>query len=360
MKYKKSIWALILIGMISQPAFAEKDSNNTEILGDLRFGFIDAEDDAGESIKGSAIGGKLGYVSPQWNGLRAGATFYTTQEISDDENGDFFSSQGESYSILGEVYAQAEFYKTIINAGRFELDSHYADTDDLRMIPNTFQGLLLSNTDIFGTTVYLTHLDKWAGVGTDIPEDFTDMSGDDGVNAVGVVFEGVENLALQAWYYDASDTAKLSYLDAVYETDLFSVGAQYGDQSDQTQDGSGPDGDVAGVTGSLSFSGFTASAAYNEVSGTVINGFGGGPFFTSSDDHTIDGVEDQEATAFGLEYAGIEGLSLAVWTVDFDKGEDETDYVASWDIREDLNAEFIYTDMNADGNFARLMVNYLF
>jgi len=49
-----------------------------------------------------------------------------------------------------------------------------------------------------------------------------------------------------------------------------------------------------------------------------------------------------------------------VWTVDFDKGEDETDYVASWDIREDLNAEFIYTDMNADGNFARLMVNYLF
>lgn len=350
----------MLIGMISHPVIAEENSNNAEVTGNFRFGFIDAEDDTGESAKGSAIGGKLGYTSPQWQGLRAGAVFYTTQEISDDENGDFFSSEGESYSILGEAYVQAEFYKTIINAGRFELDTPHADAHDIRMIPNRFQGVLLSNTGIPGTTVYATHLDKWAGVDTDTPEDFTSLSGDDGVNAAGVVFEGIENIELQAWYYDARGTGKIAYLEATHETGRFSIGAQYGDQSDETKDGTGPEGDVIGAAATLSSAGFTLSAAYNKVSGTVINGFGGGPFFTSADDHTIEGVEDQKATAVGLEYGGIEGLSLVVLAVDFDKGEDETDYVASWDIKEDLNAELVYTDMNADGNIARLMVNYLF
>ena len=133
----------MLIGMITHPAIAEENSNDAEVTGNLRLGFIDAEDDAGESAKGSAIGGKLGYTSQQWNRLRAGATFYTTQEINDDENGDFFSSEGESYTILGEAYVQAEFYQNVIIAGRFELATPHADADDIRMIPNSFQGVLL-------------------------------------------------------------------------------------------------------------------------------------------------------------------------------------------------------------------------
>ncbi len=33
---------------------------------------------------------------------------------------------------------------------------------------------------------------------------------------------------------------------------------------------------------------------YNRVDGVVTNGFGGGPFFTSSEDHTVADVKDQE------------------------------------------------------------------
>jgi hypothetical protein len=74
--------------------------------------------------------------------------------------------------------------------GRFELDTPYADTDDIRMVANTFQGLLLSNSDIPGTTLYFTHLDKWAGVDADIPESFREMNGDDGLNALGAILRG--------------------------------------------------------------------------------------------------------------------------------------------------------------------------
>jgi hypothetical protein len=330
------------------------------VLGNLRLGFIHAEDEVGVETGGSAIGGKLGYISPTWNGLSAGATFYTTGELFDDENGDLFSSENGSYSILGEAYVQGVYGNTMLRIGRFELDTPHADTDDIRMVPNTFQGLLLTNSDIASTTLYLTHLNQWAGVDTDTPEQFQEMNGDDGITAVGAVYEGIDKLALQGWYYLGRDFANLLYLDAIYEADSFTLGAQFGSQSDETNDNSGPDGDVWGITGSYTLYDVSLIAAYNDVSGTVSNGFGGGPYFTSADDHTIDGVEDQKATALGIEYGGIETLTVGLLHVDFEAGEDETDYYASYEINEQFGVELIYTDMHNDGNFVRLMANYGF
>jgi hypothetical protein len=330
------------------------------LFGNLRAGYIHAEDDAGEKTDGSAIGGKLGYISPGWKGLSAGVTFYTTGELFDDENGDFFSSENGSYSILGEAYAQGDFGNTMLRVGRFELETPYVDSDDVRMVPNTFQGVLLSNSDITGTTFYLSHLDKWAGWDADIPERFQEINGDDGLSAVGADYAGIEHLQMQAWYYLVKGFANLLHLEVVYEGDSFDVGLQYGSQSDETNDNSGPDGDVWGVSASYALADFTLSAAYNTVSGTVSDGFGGDPFFTSADDHAIGGVEDQKAAALGVEYEGVEGLMVGIFHVDFDQGADETDYYAVYDFNEQSVLELIYTDMNEDGDFVRLMANYSF
>ena len=117
---------------------------------------------------------------------------------------------------------------------------------------------------------------------------------------------------------------------------------------------------VYGYFGSVTLYHVTLVTAYNDVSGTVTNGFGGGPFFTSADDHTIDGTADQKAAAFNLEYGGVEGLTLGVWHTDFDIGEDDTDYYALYDVNDGLGLEFIHTDMYDDGHFVRLIVNYRF
>lgn len=186
------------------------------------------------------------------------------------------------------------------------------------------------------------------------------MNGDDGVTAVGAVYEGVEQLAVQGWYYHGSDFAKLLYLEALYESDDFSVGLQFGSQTDDSSDESRPDGDVWGITGSYTLSDLTLIAAFNDVSGTVTNGFGGGPYFTSADDHTIDGVEDQQAVALGIEYAGVEALKVGVLHVDFDEGANETDYYGVYEFNDRLAMELIYTDMHEDGDFVRLMTNYGF
>jgi len=332
-----------------------------EFFGNLRVGAITAKDSAGVDTDGSAIGGKFGYLSPNFAGLSAGATVYATQELFDNEDMGFFDSEFGSYAILGEAFVQAMFGNTTIKGGRFELDTPHADTDDIRMIPNTFQGGYVTNSDLSDTTLMAGYLSKWAGVDTSQPEDFTNINADEGVKFVGAIYEGIENTTLQGWYYQAKDNVNLTYLDAVYGNDSFEVGVQYGSQKNDTPGATGDlTSDVFGLMSSVSISDFILSAAYNDVNGTVTNGFGGGPFFTSADDHTIDGTLNQSAVAIGAEYGGIEGLSLGVLNVNFDKGEDEIDYYAVYEVNDSLSFELIHADMNKDGNNTRLVANLSF
>ncbi|MCM8856726.1 MAG: OprD family outer membrane porin [Candidatus Thiodiazotropha sp.] len=360
-KIQHYLVAVILQSTIiySPPGYAEK-VEESGISGNIRIGFIDAEDKLAEHTKGSAIGGKVGFVSQRWYGLSGGATIYTSQKLFNNENGDFFASDHSSYSIFGEVFLQGSYSNTQLVLGRFELDTPHADTDDIRMIPNTFQGGLLSNSDLPDTTLYLTYLDEWAGFDAGTPEKFKDMNGENGIAALGVVYTGFENLDLQGWLYQGKSYAQLFYLEGMYETDRYSFSLQYGTQSDKTQDGSGPDGNVYGVATSYITNGFTLLMAYNDVSGTVTDGFGGGPYFTSADDHTIGDIEDQSAAALGLEYNSIPGLVLGVLHVDFNVGSHDTDYYVNYYVNESLDFELIYTDMHEDGHFVRLMGNYLF
>jgi outer membrane porin, OprD family len=224
----------------------------------------------------------------------------------------------------------------------------------------TFQGVVLSNTSFADTTIHAGHLSKWAGVDTSEPEEFRHLNNDEGVNFIGAEYEGIDSVALQAWYYDAKDFAQLSYFEAVYSADNFELGAQFAKQDDDTSDNSGPDGDAYGVYGSVNISDFTLTAAYNDVDGTVTNGFGGGPFFTSADDHTIDGTEDQDALALGVEFGGFENLTLGVLNVDFGKGEDEINYYAAYEVNDSLSFELVHADMNDDGESTRLIANMSF
>ncbi|MET0042798.1 MAG: hypothetical protein ABW100_04690, partial [Candidatus Thiodiazotropha sp. 6PLUC3] len=71
-------------------------------------------------------------------------------------------------------------------------------------------------------------------------------------------------------------------------------------------------------------------------------------------------VEDQKAAAIGVEYGGVEALTLGALHVDFEEGANETDYYALYDVTEEMSLELIYTDMHEDGEFVRLMANYGF
>jgi hypothetical protein len=357
-KYRQQSLFTILI-LTARPSFAvDHYDRDTTIFGQLRLGIVSIDNADSLHTETLAVGGKLGYQSPVYRGVSAGVTFYTSNPMdSYDEEPLFLSSDAKGYSIPGEAYVNASFGETNLTLGRQEIDSPFADTDDIGMIPNTFEALQLNNTSLANTTFTVAHLHRWAGVGSETPEKFTRLNDERGIGVFGVAYQPGDKWDLQAWHYFAKAATDMSYLEAnIMSSDALQLGAQYA-----SQHGGGFEGDVWGMSAIYAFQNTTLGAAYNQVfGGKVSNGFGGGPFFTSSEDHTVADVDEQKAISLSLEYTGIQNLILGTYYVDFNKAENEWDLVASVALHETLTFDVIYSDMNADGQMVRAFLAYDF
>ena len=338
--------------MSSEADILTEAFTNAHMEGQVRLGAVQIEDSDKKTSSTLALGGSLGIKTAPISGVQVGATFYTTNALFGKDNESMFlDSNSDSYSIIGEAYIEANLGKTNLKAGRQILNTPYADSDDIGMVPNTFEGVTIVNQDIQDTTVVLARLNKWSGVDSKEPESFTDLQiSGDALLTVGTIYEGIENTTLQAWHYKLDD-ANFNYVEAGYETEQFNLAVQYSDQDNSNR--------IYGAAAGVSFKDLTLSTAYNKVDGEVINGFGGGPFFSSSEDHTVAEVIDQEAFLLGAEYS-INEITLALTHVDFEIGENETDYLLSYAANDKFSLDLIYSDMNDDGNMLRVFSNYNF
>jgi hypothetical protein len=355
-KSLKTTLSLLTILSILSPLMAEGSlADAIEGIaheGQLRLGAVQSKDEQGKKSTTLSAGGYVSLSTKPLGGFSLTGTLFTTNPIfGKKEERMFLGSDAEGYSIVGEAYLKANLGKTLFKAGRQLLDTPYADSDDIGMIPNTFEGYSLVNQDIADTTVVLAYLDKWAGVDAPTPEKFNEIQNSgDAVFTAGLIYEGVEQTTLQAWHYKLDD-ANFNYVEAGYEADTFNMAFQYTDQDHSNSAyGLALGGEVDGLA--LSF-------AYNKVDGMVANGFGGGPFFTSAEDHTIAEVADQEAMSYGAEYA-LGSVTLGVNHTNLDKGEDETDYLASFAVNDKHSLDLIYSDMYDDGSMLRFFANYNF
>lgn len=334
------------------------------VNGYIRVGYQNTDISGDTDYTDTALGGKLHIETVSWNGISAGASFYTTNSVGKDEGYlsgagmAFFDGSGNSYSILGEAYLQGEWGNTTLKAGRQEIDTPFADTDDIGMVPNSFEAVTLVNTDIKETTILLAQVQRMAGVDAEVPGEFKKLNGDDGVQVFGATYEGIEGLSLSGWYYHANDLIKVPYLEATYEADLGEVslglGAQYA-YMDWEGDSAAK---VFGATLSAGFSpaGLTLGAAYNKSSdGPADDLFGGGPFFTSSEHLTLPVAgSDGEAVMYTAEWdagtIGVDGLTLGAGylTLESDTGleSSELDLVASYAFNDALTLDIFYSDID--------------
>jgi hypothetical protein len=354
---QQSLFTILLLTVHPSSAVDNYDRGAT-VSGELRLGAVSIDDADSLNAETFSIGGKLGYQSSVYRGVSTGITFYTSNPMDGyDEASLFLSSDAKGYSIPGEAYINVLFGETNLMFGRQEIDSPFADTDDIGMIPNTFEALHLNNTSLANTTLTVAYLHRWAGVDSEMPETFTRLNNDRGINVFGVAYQSNDKWNLQAWHYFAKAATDMSYLEAnIMPSDTLQFGLQYA-----SQHGGEFKGDVWGVSAEYTFQNTRLGAAYNQVSGgKVSNGFGGGPFFTSSEDHTVADVEDQRAASLSLEYTGIQNLTLGAYYVDFDKTENELDWVASVALHEAFTFDVIYSDMNTDGKMVRGFLAYHF
>ena len=116
-----------------------------------------------------ALGGHLKFETAERNGFSFATSFYTTNTIkwlSYDVQDPSLTNNGESYSVLGEAYANINFttYGTKTNAklGYQRYDTPMMGSDDARMTPNTFSAYKLTNNDIDGLKLQVAHIDAIA------------------------------------------------------------------------------------------------------------------------------------------------------------------------------------------------------
>lgn len=93
-----------------------------------------------------AIGGWISFQSGYLADLfRVGAVAYTSQKLygPDDRDGTLLLKPGqEGYTVLGQIYGEVKFSDRIFGAiGRKEYDTPYINKNDVRMTPNTFEGV---------------------------------------------------------------------------------------------------------------------------------------------------------------------------------------------------------------------------
>jgi hypothetical protein len=305
-----------------------------KVTGQIRSMYMQYNEKNTQNTYATALGGMLKYELAEFKGFGGGVAFRTSNDINAlsgegvHQNSEL-SGPSKSYTTVAEAYLSYTYEQFSARAGRQSFDTPLADTDDIRMIPNSFEAYtLLYEAEQY--TVMLGHFDRWQGGDAGLENKWS-KTGKDGVNFGGLSFEG-ELLEANGWVYNFSNASQEDiaagsdangnnsyYVDLgihyhfTKEIYMHAV-AQYLQQKEL--DNSGVAAEIYGATVELVFDGLGLNIAYNESAKKAgkhsFSGYGGGTLFTSMDAMILDEItEDRRA------YAWVGGVSYALGEVNF-------------------------------------------
>jgi len=375
---------LMLLVVLSANAETLSDAlEQTKANGYLRgtYQSHDVKDD--RTYQDDALGGKVHIETGSFYGVSLGASLYSSNALFNDDNHGLVPLRGEnhkSYTILGEAYMQLDFGKSRLKVGRQEIETPFAQVDNIGMVPNSFESAIFDNRDIDDSTIFLGQIQRMAGVDADVVDKFTNVNGSNDMQVLGINYEGVKDLALQGWYYNLKDGEidSIAYLEANYEKELgtmtYGAGLQYAKESYLNN------ADANVYSGTLSATaneiGLTLSTAYSKAKDNgASSGFGGGPFFSNSEYLILDNAgKDGTALWYGAEYdaskVGFEaltiGLEYVTLTNEAKQEATEADLVLSYEMSDAFEVHAIDSNLKAhnvgedDAKHLRVFANYNF
>lgn len=323
-----------------------------------------------------AIGIKLHMETAPYYGLQVGTTLFTSQGHGKDnfQGVPFFDENNDNYTTLAEAYVKGSYGGNSFILGKQTLDTPFADSDDIGMVPNTFEAFTLINTSIPHTSIFFSQVQKWSGVNSENPSKFNELNGDKGMQILGLSYEGFDKTNLSRWFYNLSEEVQVTYIEANYEdeTEQFTYAGsiQYAFQNYDNGDSS----TVYGASLSLGVKqvGLTTTVSYNTTIGVAAyNLFGGGPFLTNAEHNTLkEAGPDGNTILYTLEWdasvIGVDGLSM---TMNIDGHTGKKEYANEYDIgveyiySDSMQISAIYSDIDSgDESFTNLRVfaNYSF
>ena len=132
-----------------------KALEDTQFVINLRTFYFDRSDFTGAEKQAVAFGGWAGFKTGYFlDHIAFGATVYTTNPIyaPDDRDGTALLEQGQNgFTVLGEAYADIRIVKDLgITVGAKGYDTPFINRNDNRMLPNTFEAIVLQGRYAFG------------------------------------------------------------------------------------------------------------------------------------------------------------------------------------------------------------------
>ena len=206
-----------------------------DAYGKIRFGYFGGrfkeQTNVTQNSFAAAVGGILGIRTAQYRGFRLNAATYVSQDLpflydTAKRSNDFFTADGKSYAYLAEanVAYTAKYFETKV--GRFSVEMPYANTDDLRMSQNTFEGAWahLHYTKRFSTQLF--YLQRWAGFDSSdantSQSDFKKLvEGGSGMVGASIAYRYDKESEASLWYHHIDKMADILYgeINGVYHLD---------------------------------------------------------------------------------------------------------------------------------------------
>jgi len=300
-----------------------------KVSGQIRSMYMEYNEKNSIDTYATALGGSLKYELAEFNGFSGGVAFITSNDINylsgeGQKRNTELSGEDKSYTQVEEAYLSYRYDALSLKLGRQIIDTPLADSDDIRMIPNSFEAYTaLYEGDSF--SAMLGHIERWQGSDAGLENKWV-KTGKDGANFAGITFDG-EVVEANAWFYNfsnASQTDIANGADANGNNSYYvDFGAHYHINDDihlhgvvqylkqEELDKSGVDSEIYGATAELVVKGLGLNVGYNESARKAakhsFSGYGGGYLFTNMDAMILDEItEDRRA------YAWVGGLSYEI------------------------------------------------
>lgn len=372
--------------------------NNAEAFGKIRAAYIDSAHKISPKTKyekrASAIGGEFGLTTAQYNNISFNAVANVSQSIEflnpskDRLNEDFFGKDVSSYAYLSQFSIDYEKDNFKARLGRIKIETPYANSDDIRMAANTFEGVDLKYdyNENFKTDMFF--INRWAGYdsqdedGALYQNEFKKLVDGSSFGMVGasLIYKYAKESEATLWYNYIDEMCSIIYAEIVgiYFSNNESFHIDYGLQASVISEinNSNIDGNVYGGMLIFHYNNIFLGGAYNIVlvdeDKYITNGFGGGPYYTSLDEATISAIseaipgENAKSVRVGLGYEFKEDyLDGAVLELVYGKLYNgvgaiyEKDIILSYDYDEKLRFEATYTKYDSSGdknNFDRYLL----
>ena len=369
----------------------KEDSKGIELYGKIRASYIDSAHKISAKANkiekhATSIGGEFGINSAEYKGFTLHGALYVSQGLNflnpnkNDLNEDFFTTNRDSFAYISE--ASINYNNDFLQAelGRIRVETPYANSDDIRMAANTFEGARANIDYTSNLSTQLLYLNRWAGYDSqnedeELSQDkFKDLVSSDasGMFGASLSYKYAKNSEFSLWYNHIDEMANIIYGEVVgiYFIDGDNLHLDYGLQASHMVelDNSNVDGDVYGLMSILHYNGAFLGAAYNiafsDGGKYITNGFGGGPYYTSLDEATIASISESFALS-GIESSKNKAQSFRIGAgyefkdsffdglvIEFVYGElyndvgriKEKDAVLTYEFAQNWNLEAVYTN----------------